>query len=1038
MKDIKLLYLAAKNSKTDSAITEYSNAVHQLFESDPINYITNLEYIIESSIGLETFKPFIEKYGISVSVFDRMHTCFENCIQKCKDKNKDASLYEETLTHLDDFYNKYSNCFHMYEYFKDEMDEKYPKSYYSFTEDTQNKKLIAGMITNFGEGAIPDAIITADQIGSNAINQAFKYLNNSKFIESKTMSQWITECSKDVSIFDNNPYLKPIIESNLDSAYEKIKDHETKIFRESVISENNNLVYEYSGDDLHTIEDLISFKEYMITAMNDFADIHKLQEEVTSLYNELDGLITESVADSVISMLPFANIGYHHDDKNNSTVFGKDKITGYPEEKKVQTNITPEEEEYDQSERTKIFKHNKSLNESTWMNNTHNKKTGEAPGYLKNNHDISYGEDDDENLSLDDFKRPSTTNSSDENKIPKNNGKPESDEILNEPDTIVDDLDDDEISTTNGGNKSGAVNNYYYYNYQNSMNRNNNSFNNKDSYNKGNNYSSNKDNNSNPTTEIDKFSEGFTDIIKKGINKIKSLIMKKSLANLQKFDDPKISLAKKVPTLIGTNIPLKLDEVKIESTSVVEKDIFTESVECADTLLSKKEFKSIIKNLSNKFNTDIVFIDLNKNKALSEILQAAALIQISKKDLMKYKITKTIDLSKLANNLAFDPNRERVIFVNKDIIETFKITKPRDLELILTHEYGHALTYNQLTADDWLEYNIKRNIISAAIGIYFNSPNYTEKMMDANVYYHKLKPERIANEAVGINPIELLESIYKRKFIDNFKEFDFDYLVNWKISENILKVNANPNSDKNTFIKAIDESVELYKHCIRDPKIFESFINASNYQRQQFENSLNEKVSFNESNDGKPESDHPIRDTMMDIDKNLNKTQQSVKRKVQDAQNVGKMITKPINRTKSWISNMVMNWKDADENKIKERMADPHARKNLYSAIKKAISVGALAQAGILFNPIFLFLSITKKFTTNRNTNRIRSEMIGEIKTELEILDEKINDARNKGDDKQKYQMMRMKNELTKKLLRVGGSPLSNEKTKVFGVSKLI
>ena len=109
-----------------------------------------------------------------------------------------------------------------------------------------------------------------------------------------------------------------------------------------------------------------------------------------------------------------------------------------------------------------------------------------------------------------------------------------------------------------------------------------------------------------------------------------------------------------------------------------------------------------------------------------------------------------------------------------------------------------------------------------------------------------------------------------------------------------------------------------------------------------------------------------------------------------------------------------------------------------YSAIKKAISIGALAQAGILFNPIFLFLSVTKKFTTNRNMNRIRSEMIGEIKTELEILDEKINDARMNHDDKQKYQMMRMKNELTKKLLRVGGSPLNNENHKVFGVSKLI
>lgn len=708
MKDIKFLYLNAKNSKSDFAIKEYSEAVNQMFESDPINYITNLKYIIESSIGLKTFKPFVERYGISVTAFDYIHSCFESCIERCKEKNKDASLYEENLSMLDDFYNKYSNCFHMYEYFSDELNEKYPTAYYGINPSTgiQMKKLAAGMIQKFGEGAIPDAIITADQLGGNAINQIFKYLK--EYVENKTMAQWITECSKDVAIFEDNEYLKPIIENNLDTAYNNIKEKKSKLFRESVVNENENGIYEYTEEDIHVIEDSISFKEYMITAVNE-NEIHPLQEEVASLYSELDGLLVESIADSVISMLPFANISYHHDSADNSTVFGKKDITGYPEEKKVQTNITPEEDEYDQRKKTSNYKKNKSFTESTWMNNTRNKKTGEAPGYLKNNHDLGYGEDDDASsnnneMSLDDFKRPSASKTED-----KKDTKPESDDLgldynnLDDNNSVDDKVSADDVAENN----RQAINNYYYYNYQNSMNRNSNSFN-KDSYNRNDDHSSNK-----------------------------------------------------------------------------------------------------------------------------------------------------------------GDNRENNITNEKDNIQT-------------------------------------------------------------------------------------------------------------------------------------------------------------------------ESVVFTEGNDGKPESDHPVRDTLMDIDRNMTKAQQSAKKKVQDIQNVGRIITKPINRTKSWITNMVMNWKDADENRIKERMADPHARKNLFFAIKKAINIGALAQAGILFNPVFLFLTVTKKFTTNRNINRIRSEMIGEIKTELEILDEKINDARMNHDDKQKYQMMRMKNELTKKLLRVGGSPLNNENRKVFGVSKLI
>jgi len=183
--------------------------------------------------------------------------------------------------------------------------------------------------------------------------------------------------------------------------------------------------------------------------------------------------------------------------------------------------------------------------------------------------------------------------------------------------------------------------------------------------------------------------------------------------------------------------------------------------------------------------------------------------------------------------------------------------------------------------------------------------------------------------------------------------------------------------------------------------------------------SINEAVG--DADDNKPESDHPIKDILTDIDRATVKKQQQAKKKVQDIQNVGRAAMKPVNRTKEWIGNMIGKWKDADETNIKEKMADPHARSNLFTAIKKSITAGSLLKAGLLLNPVFLFLTVTRGIGKNKREFRIRNEMIGEIKTEISIIDEKIKDADSKGDNKAKYQLMRFKNELNKKLLRVGG-----------------
>jgi len=174
----------------------------------------------------------------------------------------------------------------------------------------------------------------------------------------------------------------------------------------------------------------------------------------------------------------------------------------------------------------------------------------------------------------------------------------------------------------------------------------------------------------------------------------------------------------------------------------------------------------------------------------------------------------------------------------------------------------------------------------------------------------------------------------------------------------------------------------------------------------------------------KPTSDSTtenITHTLQDLDRAMASKSAGAKKKANEVVNLGKVAVKPFKRTSGWINSLLSRFADANENNIKAKMADPKSRNQLISTLKKTILAGSLYKAGLLLNPIFLFLAVTLKIKGNRDKVKIRNQLIGELKQELEILDEKINDARSSGDRGAKYKLMRFRNKLQEKLVRVGG-----------------
>lgn len=171
----------------------------------------------------------------------------------------------------------------------------------------------------------------------------------------------------------------------------------------------------------------------------------------------------------------------------------------------------------------------------------------------------------------------------------------------------------------------------------------------------------------------------------------------------------------------------------------------------------------------------------------------------------------------------------------------------------------------------------------------------------------------------------------------------------------------------------------------------------------------------------KPESDHPVRDILTDIDRATVKKQQEAKRKVQNVINTGKSAVKPIKRTKLWLDGVLNEWRNLSTEKMKEKMTNPHDRSRLFEAVRTAIIGGSLFKAGILLHPMFLTVAALTKLNKNKKALRLRNEIISEINAEIEIIDEKIKDA-NFTDRTAKYKLMRYRNELKKRLIRVGGT----------------
>lgn len=142
------------------------------------------------------------------------------------------------------------------------------------------------------------------------------------------------------------------------------------------------------------------------------------------------------------------------------------------------------------------------------------------------------------------------------------------------------------------------------------------------------------------------------------------------------------------------------------------------------------------------------------------------------------------------------------------------------------------------------------------------------------------------------------------------------------------------------------------------------------------------------------------------------------RRTAQDARNAGKAVMKiPMNITTS-LKKTVDDWEEMDDNRRKEYMIKPGVRKKVFKALKLAIMHGVAWSINPLLN---IVLAITHKLSSVKD-ERIKNELVRELKAEIKVTEEKIEDAKANGDNQQKYKLMRIKEKLDAEVTRVGAN----------------
>lgn len=221
----------------------------------------------------------------------------------------------------------------------------------------------------------------------------------------------------------------------------------------------------------------------------------------------------------------------------------------------------------------------------------------------------------------------------------------------------------------------------------------------------------------------------------------------------------------------------------------------------------------------------------------------------------------------------------------------------------------------------------------------------------------------------------------------------------------------------------LDDDKRSKKKDAKMNKYADMSIDEIDFDESTFEDMLNIDYFKEDEDDPIPELSPPqkrnvfqrIQNKAIDTNVKFKKKVANAKRKRVDARNAAKASASIPKSVTSSIKRTVDDWDEMDDNRRKEYMIKPGFRKKYFRALKLCIvHYGAFA-----INPVLNIVLLICQRAGKSKDKRIKNELIRELRAEIDVTNEKIEDAKSNGDNKQKYQLMRINEKLKAEVVRL-------------------
>ena len=356
----------------------------------------------------------------------------------------------------------------------------------------------------------------------------------------------------------------------------------------------------------------------------------------------------------------------------------------------------------------------------------------------------------------------------------------------------------------------------------------------------------------------------------------------------------------------------------------------------------------------------------------------------------------------------------------------------------------HDDNYFEAMQDEFLEIRLEKShktkeILEAVLDIVYTEYTHTNddsKLTSCSIVKDLSGKEMTVKEAVDylIEKVNAFESIVDIA-LDQDDESFFEYTRRGEATPTIRKSAGNLREEPFSGVdkKKVNNSSDIDDEDDEDEENEEEVKPVEKKKdikkEEPIEDSDNNEINEDDSvKKGKPVKQkqtlsRKIQNKAIDMDVKMQKAEGRANETMTNLKNAGKAVLRlPMNIVNKMKTN-IEEWRTMSDEKRKEKIMQPGYRTQIFKMLRTAITYGAIWQ----WKKYMVIVTFICKHTllhplvklNKDKTLRMRNELTAELETEIAVTEEKINDANANGDQRQKYELIRIKKKLEAEKIRV-------------------